>query len=100
MKTMHDFNVLEKVAKELFKLGHYNDALRIYFFMADGDQSLDGGYLGEKIAICYEKMGHLYAAKYWYHRAVEENPEVRIISVNALKKLEDLVTINDLIVTN
>lgn len=65
--------------------------------MADGDPSLDGGYLGEKIAQCYESMEVLYAAKYWHGRAVEENPEVRIASMEAKKRLEKVVTINDLL---
>jgi hypothetical protein len=65
--------------------------------MADGDPSLDGGYLAEKIAECYESMGYLYAAKYWYGRAVEENPEVRLASALSLERLEAEVTIDDLI---
>jgi hypothetical protein len=64
--------------------------------MADGDQSLDGGYLAKKIAECYEEMKDLHAAKYWYGRAVEENPEVRIDCVEARKRLE-YVTIDDLL---
>lgn len=47
----------------------------IYLFMgADGDQSLDAGYLGERLGECYENLGDLHAAKYWYGRAVEESP--------------------------
>ena len=55
--------------------------------MADGDPSLDAGYLGEKIAECYEALGDPYSARYWYGRAVEENPEVRIKSVAARERL-------------
>lgn len=44
--------------------------------MADGDLSLDAGYLGHKIGACYEALGQLQEAKYWYGRAVEENPDV------------------------
>jgi len=55
--------------------------------MADGDQSLDGGYLGERIGECYEHLGELDAARYWYARAVEENPEVRIDAAAARKRL-------------
>jgi hypothetical protein len=55
---------------------HALDALRIYYFMSDGDPSLDGGYLGKRIAQCYEALGELDAAKYWYGRAIEENPVV------------------------
>ncbi|MEZ0225894.1 MAG: hypothetical protein ACAH83_15170 [Alphaproteobacteria bacterium] len=95
--NQYDFNILEKRAKELTDAGRPHDAIRIYFFMADGDSSLDGGYLSEKIAQCYESMGQLYAAKYWYGRAVEENPEVRRDSAKALKDLDGLVTIEDLL---
>lgn len=69
----YNFNVLEKRAIELIGSSRANDALKIYFFMADGDPSLDGGYLGMKIAECYETLGDLHAAKYWYGRAVEQN---------------------------
>jgi hypothetical protein len=71
----YDFNVLEKAAKELVLSGRPHDAVKIYLFMADGDQSLDGGYLGEKLGGCYEMVGDLHAAKYWYGRAVDENPK-------------------------
>ena len=64
--------------------------------MADGDPSLDGGYLGERIAECYGALGDLAAAKYWYGRAVEENPEICLASVAARRRLE-VVTIDDLV---
>jgi hypothetical protein len=44
-----DFNVLEKRAKELIAVGRIRDAIRIFLFMADGDPSLDGGYLGKRL---------------------------------------------------
>ena len=72
----YDFNKLERTAASLKDGGHWQEALRIYLFMADGDQSLDGGYLGERIGECYEKLGQLDAARYWYGRAVEENPAI------------------------
>jgi tetratricopeptide (TPR) repeat protein len=50
--------------------------LKIYMFMADGDASLDGGYRGVRIAECYRALGRLHEAKYWYGRAIEENPTV------------------------
>ena len=78
-----DFNVLEHRARELVESSRWREAMRIYLFMADGDPSLDTGYLGERIAECYEAIGDLYSARYWYGRAVEENPEVRIKSVAA-----------------
>lgn len=70
----YDFNVLEKKAKELVEARRHSDAIKIYLFMADGDRSLDGGYLGMKLGECYETLNDLHAAKYWYGRAVEENP--------------------------
>lgn len=64
--------------------------------MADGDPSLDGGYLAKMIAQCYESVGDLYSAKYWYGRVIEENPEARKDCVEARKRLER-VTIDDLV---
>ncbi len=84
---MHDFNVLERRAKELIASGRPADALKIYLYMADGDRSLDAGYLGLRIGECYERMGDLHAAKYWYGRAVEENPGVPD-RVEARRRLE------------
>ncbi|MGC1779743.1 MAG: hypothetical protein WBB34_17550 [Xanthobacteraceae bacterium] len=92
----YDFNVLERRAQELLHANRPGDALKIYLFMADGDQSLDAGNLGNKIAQCYERLGDSHAAKYWYGRAVEENPSVHLDSVAARKRL-DRVTIDDLI---
>ena len=91
-----DFNRLEEKAKNLLDLRLPHEAIKIYFYMADGDQSLDGGYLAKKIAQCYEEMKDLHAAKYWYGRAIEENPDVRIECVEARKRLE-YVTIDDLL---
>jgi len=91
----YDFNMLEEKAKNLLDLKLPREAIKIYLYMADGDQSLDGGYLAKKIAQCYEAMNDLHAAKYWYGRAIEENPEVRVDCVEARKRLE-FVTIDDL----
>lgn len=93
---MYDFNVLEKKAKSFLKLDRPHDAVKIYLYMADGDQSLDGGYLGKMLGQSYEAMGDLHAAKYWYGRAVEENPEVRTDCLEALNRLKN-VTIDELI---
>jgi tetratricopeptide (TPR) repeat protein len=82
-----NFNDLERRAKDLIAKGKISDAINIYLFMADGDQSLDAGYLGERLGECYERVGDFHAAKYWYGRAVEENPEVRLTSVEARKRL-------------
>jgi hypothetical protein len=92
----YDFNVLEKAAKELVISGRPHDAIKIYLLMADGDPSLDGGYLGEKLGECYEMVGDLHAAKYWYGRAVEENPKARPKSVEARKRFAS-VSLDDLV---
>jgi tetratricopeptide (TPR) repeat protein len=99
MSTHYDFNILQERAKTLRGVGRLDDALRLYFFMADGDPSLDGGYLATQIGECYEKRGEFSAAKYWHGRAVEENPEVRVSSAEAVKGLEAIVNITDLIRT-
>ena len=85
-----DFNILEKSAQAHIGNGEYNKALAIYFFMADGDPSLDAGYLGAQIGKCYELLGELYTAKYWFGRAVEENPEVRTECIVKRKQMEAL----------
>ncbi|WP_105435911.1 hypothetical protein [Neorhizobium tomejilense] len=96
MGELIDFNKLEEAAEKLVREGNYRDATKIYLFMADGDPSLDGGYLGTKLGECYEAMGDLHAAKYWHGRAVEENPEVRTSSAEALHRLRD-VNIDDIV---
>lgn len=93
--AQYDFNDLERAAKYLVEGGRVGDAIKIYLFMADGDPSLDAGYLGERLGSCYEQLGDLNAAKYWYGRAVEENPEVRLTASEALERLRD-VGIDDL----
>lgn len=94
----YDFNVLERRAKELIDTGRLRDAIRIYLFMADGDPSLDAGYLGWKLGECYDGLGDLQAAKYWYGRALEEagSAEVWPDAAAARKKLEQ-VGIDDLV---
>jgi tetratricopeptide (TPR) repeat protein len=96
LATKYDFNALERRAQELIDSGRPHDAIKIYLFMADGDPSLDGGYLGMRLGECYERMGDLHAAKYWYGRCVEENPVVRTSCVEARERLKD-VNIDDLI---
>jgi tetratricopeptide (TPR) repeat protein len=92
----YDFNVLEMAAQRFVENKEYGNAIRIYLFMADGDPSLDGGYLGEKLGQCYEALGDLMAAKYWYGRAVEENPGVRLYSQEARERLK-YIGIDDLV---
>jgi lipopolysaccharide biosynthesis regulator YciM len=86
----YDFNILEAAAQKFMETREFNKAIRVYLFMADGDQSLDGGYIGEKLGQCYEGLGDLSAAKYWYGRAVEENPEARTLSAIRRKSLEHI----------
>ena len=43
-----------------------------------------------------KSLGDLHAAKYWYGRAVEENPEVRLVSTESRKRLQR-VGIDDII---
>ena len=97
--TKYDFNHLELSATRLVQDGRYADALRIYYFMSDGDPSLDGGYLGKRIAQCYEALGELDAARYWYGRAIEENPVVNSDCAEARNKLGEL-SISDLLLTD
>ncbi len=92
----YDFNVPERRANELIADGRARDAIRIYLFMADGDPSLDAGYLGKRLGECYERIGDLDAAKYWYGRAIEENPGVRLDCAAARSRLA-AVTIDDLV---
>jgi tetratricopeptide (TPR) repeat protein len=94
--TKYDFNVLERRAQELIDSGRSHDATKIYLFMADGDPSLDAGYLGMRLGECYERMGDLHAAKYWYGRCIEENPAVRTNCREARERLKD-INIDDLI---
>ncbi len=84
-----DFNQLEKAADRLMSMEKFNDACAIYYFMADGDPSLDAGYLGFKIGVCYEKRGDMQAAKYWYGRAVDENPTIQRY-IDAKNRLVDI----------
>lgn len=86
----YDFNRFERSASRLKELGRWQDALEVYLFMADGDPSLDAGYLGGRIAECYEALGRPREAKYWYGRAVEENPGVWAASEEALRRIGDL----------
>jgi tetratricopeptide (TPR) repeat protein len=92
----HDFNGLERRASVLLANGRTQDAIKVYLFMADDDRSLDGGYLGEKLGQCYELLGDLHAARYWYGRAVEENPAARGTSMAARERLSH-VTIDALL---
>jgi hypothetical protein len=76
VEEAHDFNVLERCGQRLIDEGRHQDALTVYLYMADGDPSLDAGHLGARIGECYTALGQPYAAKYWFGRAVDENPVV------------------------
>jgi hypothetical protein len=89
-------NLLEKRANELFSRAQFQEACNIYMFMADGDASLDAGYLGMKIGECYERLNRKIEAKYWYNRAEEENPGVRKEVKLAILRLSS-VSIDDLL---
>jgi hypothetical protein len=75
--VVYNFNVLEQRAKELIAAGRPKDAMAIYLFMGDGDPSLDAGYLAMRMGECCENLKDLHAAKWWYGRAVEENPGIQ-----------------------
>ena len=91
-----DYNVLERAASSYFESGDYENAIRIYIYMAYGDTALDGGYLGERLGECYEKQGKLNVAKYWYERAFYESGESRIFAAERIEALKD-VGIDDIV---
>jgi hypothetical protein len=86
----YDFNDLEISADRHMVGGRHRDALAIYFYMADGDLSLDAGHLAERIASCYRALNELHAAKYWYGRALQENPEVHAVCADHIQALGNL----------
>lgn len=71
-----DFNALQRFADQSVHDGKFGTAVAIYLHMAEGDASLDGGSLGHAIGLCYEGLGEFHAARYWYARAFEENPDI------------------------
>jgi hypothetical protein len=60
-----DFNELEGRALAFWNAGRFR-----------GDPWLDAGFLAIRIGECHEALGELHAAKYWFGRAVEENPAI------------------------
>lgn len=72
----YDPNVLEARATKLKEARRERDAMAVYLYMADGDPSLDAGYLAMQIGACCERLGDLHSARWWYGRAVEENPSI------------------------
>jgi len=71
-----DMNALERKARDFLDARKFDAAREVYLVMGDGDPSLDAGYLGHRIGTTYEAEGRLMEAKYWYNRALEENPEI------------------------
>ena len=92
--SLIDFNELEYLAKQALETGNVERAAQIYAFMADGDTSLDGGYLGEQLGKCFELMKMSYVARFWFRRAIEENPEVSTYACTALARLDALPITN------
>ena len=72
----YDPNHLEACAAKLKAGGRDRDAMAIYLHIADGDASLDAGYLAMQIGGCCERLSDLHLARWWYGRAVEENPSI------------------------
>jgi hypothetical protein len=94
-----DLAALETSAMELLQRGRPADALKIFYRLAEGNLSLDGGYLGWRIGQCYEALGDLNAAHYWHGRAVQENPALRTLSAEALRRIGDL-PLDELLITS
>ena len=90
-----DFDTLQTLADRCVREGRYATAVAIYLHMAEGDLSLDGGSLGHAIGTCYEKLGDLHAARYWYRRATEENPAVDLYRRDFERV--GMVTVEDLV---
>ena len=61
-----DFNTLQAFANRCVREGRYGTAIAVYLHMTEGDPSLDGGSLAHAIGECYEKLGDLHAARYWF----------------------------------
>lgn len=71
-----DYNTLQHFADRCAREGKFGTAIGVYLHMAEGDPSLDGGSLGHAIGHCYEELGEMHVARYWYARAFEENPAI------------------------
>ncbi|MGI8840502.1 MAG: hypothetical protein ACR2F8_06960 [Caulobacteraceae bacterium] len=85
-----DLNTFEIAACRLVAEGAYAKAVDIYLFMSDGDPSLDGGYLGKRLGECHAALGDKWAAKFWYGRAMEENPVVNADCAARIAELGEL----------
>lgn len=94
-----EMSALQSSANELLQRGRPADALKIFYCLAEGDATLDGGYLGWRIGQCYEALGELSAARYWHSRAVSENPALRTLSAEALKRI-GVPSLDDLLISS
>lgn len=83
-----NFNALEDEALLHLKARDFKTAREIYLVMGDGDPSLDAGSLAHRIGLTYEAEGRLMEAKYWFNRAVEENPTIEPYKAVAAKYKE------------
>jgi tetratricopeptide (TPR) repeat protein len=90
-----EFNAVHDRAVQMVRANRLQDALKLFYHLAEGDRSLDGGSLGHSIGECYEGLGDLHAARYWYARAFEENPVIELYRQDYQRLKE--VTITDLI---
>jgi hypothetical protein len=90
-----DFNTLQAFANRCVREGRYGTAIAVYLHMTEGDPSLDGGSLAHAIGECYEKLGDLHAARYWFGRAAGENPGIDLYQRDFARmravRVEDLV---------
>jgi tetratricopeptide (TPR) repeat protein len=67
-------NQLEKNACFFIERGFYREAIELYFLLSEGDDSFDAGGNAFKIGICYEKIGDIKSAVFWYFKATSEAP--------------------------
>ena len=95
--TRSELAILQSSGMELLQRGRPADALKIFYRLAEGDISLEGGYLGWRIGQCYEALGDLNAARYWHDRAVKENPRLRTLSAEALQRIGE-ISLDDLLI--
>jgi hypothetical protein len=81
-------NIVAKIDK-LIHEERYNDALFLLYYISIDDPSLEAGYYAYLIGKCYEETNNITGARFWYKRAVEENPEVTQYS-SALDRTEEM----------
>lgn len=72
-----DFNLINHCADQAFSDGNFLDAIAVFLFWAELDSSLEAGYVGFRLANCYERLGDKVSARYWAARCLFENPNVQ-----------------------